>query len=189
MKRLANGTVYAVVIVLAILWIAPVLLILMNATKSFIEFANGSMWAWPKSFHFFENIKEAMNTGGLSKYIQNSLTYGLAGSASSIFIAAIAAYGLVILRLKGGFYWFLLIYSGTIFPFQMYLVPLFSGYQKLGIYDSFLGMCLFYTAICIPFCVFLLRNFMTTISRDYVEAAQMDGYTTFNILVKIVFPF
>ncbi|NOU88394.1 hypothetical protein GC102_21940 [Paenibacillus sp. LMG 31460] len=38
---------------------------------------------------------------------------------------------------------FLLIYSGTIFPFQMYLVPLFKGYQKLGLYNTFGGMLLF----------------------------------------------
>ncbi|SEO88992.1 carbohydrate ABC transporter permease [Paenibacillus sp. OV219] len=189
MKQLAIAIKYMIVITLAILWIAPVVLVLMNSTKSLIDFTNGSMWAWPKSFHFFQNVEEALKVGKLSKYVKNSLTYGVIGSAASILLSAFAAYGLVVLRLKGSFYWFLFIYSGTIFPFQMYLVPLFSGYQKVGIYDTFFGMCLFYTAICIPFCVFLLRNFMTTISREYVEAAQMDGYTTLGILFRIIFPF
>ncbi|SDW80297.1 carbohydrate ABC transporter permease [Paenibacillus sp. CF384] len=189
MKRLANGLKYIIVITLAIVWIAPVVLVLMNSTKSIGDFMNGSMWAWPKEFHLFQNIEEAMNAGKLTKYVKNSFTYGVVGATASILISAFAAYGLVVLRLKGSFYWFLLIYSGTIFPFQMYLVPLFSGFQKVGIYDTFLGMCLFYTAICIPFCVFLLRNFMTTISREYVEAAQLDGYSTIAILFRIIFPF
>ncbi|MBP3961960.1 carbohydrate ABC transporter permease [Paenibacillus lignilyticus] len=189
MKRLANAIKYIIVITLAILWIAPVILVLMNSTKSIGDFMNGSMWAWPKSFHFFQNVEEALNAGKLTKYVKNSFTYGIVGASASILISAFAAYGLVVLRLKGSFYWFLLIYSGTIFPFQMYLVPLFSGFQKAGIYDTFFGMCLFYTAICIPFCVFLLRNFMTTISREYVEAAQLDGYSTLAILFRIIFPF
>ncbi|RAP77147.1 carbohydrate ABC transporter permease [Paenibacillus montanisoli] len=189
MNRMITGITYTFVVVLAILWIFPIFLVLMNSTKSLVDFTNGTIWSWPKSFHFFQNVKDALVVGGILKYLKNSFSYGVIGAFASIFIAAIAAYGLVFLRLKGSFYWFLLIYSGTIFPFQMYLVPLFKGYQIFGIYDSFVGMCLFYTAICIPFCVFLLRNFMTTISREYVEAAQMDGFTTFDIFLKIIVPF
>jgi ABC-type glycerol-3-phosphate transport system permease component len=189
MNRFLSWMSYIIIIGLAILWMTPVVLVLLNSTKSIVDFNTGSIWALPKGFHFFQNVREALVVGGLSKYMKNSITYGLIGSAASIFIAAIAAYGLVMLRLKGAFYWFLLIYSGTIFPFQMYLVPVFKGYQKLGIYDTFLGMCLFYTAICIPFCVFLLRNFMSTISREYMEAAQLDGYTKFQIFIRIICPF
>lgn len=189
MNRTITWLTYIFIICLAILWIVPLLLVLMNSTKSLVDFTKGSIWAWPKAFHFFQNVKEALVVGGLTKYLKNSLTYGVIGAFCSIFIAAIAAHGLVILRLKGSFFWFLLIYSGTIFPFQMYLVPLFRGYQKLGIYDTFFGMCLFYTAICIPFCVFLLRNFMSTISREYVEAAQMDGFNSFGLFLKIIVPF
>jgi ABC-type glycerol-3-phosphate transport system permease component len=188
MNRLGTLLLYILISCLALIWIIPVLLVLMNAAKTLPDFTHGNIWAFPTSFHFFQNINEALHVGGLGRGFLSSLSYGVIGGAMSIILAALAAYALVILRLKGSFYWFLLIYSGTIFPFQMYLVPLFKAYQKLGIYDTFFGMALFYITICIPFCVFLLRNYMTTISREIVEAAQLDGFSTFGVFLKIVSP-
>jgi ABC-type glycerol-3-phosphate transport system permease component len=188
MDRLIKLISYTFLVCLALLWISPVLLVVMNSTKTLIDFSNGSIWAFPASFHFFENISDALKMGELGKGILNSLAYGFIGASISIFLAALAAYGIVILKIKGGFYWFLLIYSGTIFPFQMYLVPLFKAYQKIGLYDTFWGMGLFYIVIAIPFCVFLLRNYMTTISYEMVEAAQLDGFSTFGIFSKIILP-
>lgn len=188
MKRLASISSYSIIIALAIVWLLPIGLVLMNAAKSFEDFTQGNMWVWPESFHLFANMKEALNMGDLGRGMLNSFLYSSLGAGLSIFVAALAAFGIVILRLKGGFYWFLLIYSGTIFPFQMYLVPLFKGYQKLGIYDTFGGMLLFYIAIAIPFCLFLLRNYMTTIPYEIVEAAQIDGFRSFGIFTRIILP-
>ncbi len=188
MKRFVAIVSYFVIIVLAVLWLLPIGLVLMNASKSFPDYTQGNMWALPETFHLFENMKEALNMGDLGRGMLNSFLYSSLGAGLSIFLAALASFGIVIMRLKGGFYWFLLIYSGTIFPFQMYLVPLFKGYQKLGIYDTFGGMLLFYIAIAIPFCLFLLRNYMTTIPYEIVEAAQIDGFRSFGIFTRIVFP-
>ncbi|BBI31276.1 carbohydrate ABC transporter permease [Cohnella abietis] len=188
MNRLARISSYSLIIVLAVVWVLPIGLVLMNATKSFQDYTHGNMWTWPQSFHLFANMKEALNMGNLGRGMLNSFLYSFLGAILSIFIAALAAFGIVILRLKGGFYWFLLIYSGTIFPFQMYLVPLFKGYQKLGIYDTFWGMLLFYIAIAIPFCLFLLRNYMTTIPYEFIEAAQIDGFRSFGIFSRIICP-
>lgn len=188
MARLFKIITFLFIVCLAVVWLSPVLLILMNATKSLLDFSQGNIWSFPTSFHFFENAREALDAGQLGKGMISSLSYGVIGTALSIFIAALAAYGIVILRIKGGFYWFLLIYSGTIFPFQMYLVPLFKAYQAFGLYNTFWGMALFYTAICIPFCVFLLRNYMSTISYEIVEAAQLDGFSSFGVFAKIISP-
>ena len=54
-------------------------------------------------------------------------------------LASLAAYGIVRLKISAGLFWFLLIYSGTIFPFQMYLIPLFQTYLETGLYDSSSG--------------------------------------------------
>ncbi|MCC3374275.1 carbohydrate ABC transporter permease [Cohnella sp. REN36] len=188
MRKIATMSAYLAVTILAVLWLLPIALVLMNASKSYRDYTQGNMWAWPESFQLFANMKEALHMGELGRGMLNSFLYSSLGAGISILLAALAAFGIVILRLKGGFYWFLLIYSGTIFPFQMYLVPLFKGYQKLGMYDTFWGMLFFYVAIAIPFCLFLLRNFMTTIPYEMIEAAQMDGFRSFGIFSNIVAP-
>ncbi|WP_276353023.1 carbohydrate ABC transporter permease [Cohnella caldifontis] len=188
MRTFSNALLYGCMIVLAVLWLLPIALVLMNAAKSLEDFTQGNIWALPHSFSLFANMKEALHMGELGRGMLNSFGYSFLGAGISILLAAMAAFGVVILRLKGGFYWFLLIYSGTVFPFQMYLVPLFKGYQQFGIYDTFGGMLLFYVAISIPFCMFLLRNYMTTIPFEVVEAAQMDGFRSFGIFARIIFP-
>jgi multiple sugar transport system permease protein len=100
-------------------------------------------------------------------------------------LASLAAYAMVQLRLKGSFFWFLVIYSGTIFPFQMYLLPLFYFYQNSSLYDTQVGLLLFYTAIAIPFCLFVLRNYFTTISTEIIESAKIDGLSNFGIYLQI----
>lgn len=179
---------YAAIGLLAVLWLLPIVLVLLNATKSLSDFTQGNIWALPRTFELFANMREALQMGDLGRGMLNSFLYSFLGAGISILIASLAAYGIVILRLKGGFYWFLLIYSGTVFPFQMYLVPLFKAYQGVGLYDTFAGMLLFYIAISIPFCLFLLRNYMTTIPFEIVEAARMDGFNSIGVYARIIVP-
>ena len=61
------------------------------------------------------------------------------------------------LKIRFPFFWFLVIYSGTIFPFQMYLMPLFGMYQSVGLYDTrvwnaaiLLSHCCALLYICLP---------------------------------------
>lgn len=179
---------YTAIGLLAVLWLLPIVLVLLNATKSLGDFTQGNIWALPRTFELFANMREALQMGDLGRGMLNSFLYSFLGAGISILIASLAAYGIVILRLKGGFYWFLLIYSGTVFPFQMYLVPLFKAYQGVGLYDTFAGMLLFYIAISIPFCLFLLRNYMTTIPFEIVEAARMDGFNSMGVYARIIVP-
>jgi len=74
------------------------------------------------------------------------------------------------------------------FPFQMYLIPLFFTYQDLGLLNTHLGMLIFYTAICIPFPVLVLRNYMNGLSREMDEAARMDGAREWTVFSQIILP-
>jgi multiple sugar transport system permease protein len=99
-----------------------------------------------------------------------------------------AAYALSRLSFGGKNFWFMLIFVGTIFPFQMYLIPLFFGYQHIGILNSRLGMLLLYTAICTPFPTLVLKSHMSQISLEMDEAARMDGAGEFRVFWRIVLP-
>ena len=90
--------------------------------------------------------------------------------------------------MKNGLLWFLLIYSGTVFPFQMYLLPLFEAYVAVGIYNTKFGLILVYVGLCIPFSTFVLRGFFLTVPWEIQEAAKIEGATNFQILYKIMMP-
>jgi multiple sugar transport system permease protein len=82
----------------------------------------------------------------------------------------------------------MLIFTGTLFPFQMYLVPLLFGYQRLGLVNTWLGMLLLYTAICIPFPLLVLRNSFSAVSREIDEAARIEGANEFRVFVSMILP-
>ncbi|MGN1142388.1 MAG: carbohydrate ABC transporter permease [Oliverpabstia sp.] len=174
--------------ILGIIWIMPVILTVMNMFKSKVEYNLGSFWALPEGNYLLENIKYIRDNAKIFQGMFSSLIYALCGAVFAVIIGTLAAYGIAHLKIKHKMFWFMVIYSGTIFPFQVYLIPVFKGYSKLGLYDTRLGMILFYTAICIPFIMFVLRNFFIGISNEICESAKLDGATDLQILLKIFVP-
>ncbi len=174
--------------IVVVIWLVPLGISFMTSLKSSQEYAQTARWELPKQIALKENLVFAWNTGHLGSSFTRSLTYASVGAALAILLASLAGFALVQLKIWNTFFWFLLIYSGTIFPFQMYLLPLFYMYQKTNLYDTQLGMLCFYTAIAIPFCLFVLRNQFTTISGEIIEAAKMDGLSNFGIYLRMYMP-
>ena len=173
--------------ILGIIWMCPIFFVVMNVFKTKQEYNMGSFWSLPKNNAVWDNLKNVVANKVLVS-MGSSLLYAVVGAAMAVFIALLAAYGLTHLRIKHKLFWFLLIYSGTIFPFQVYLIPVYRGYYHLGLYNTRIGMILFYCAICIPFSMFVLRNFFLGISSEICESARMDGASSWQVLMKILAP-
>jgi multiple sugar transport system permease protein len=168
-------------------WLYPVFFLMVNANKTASEYSQGSKTEIIWGTSIFENTIKAWNKG-IGDGVFNSLLYGFVGSGIAVFVAFIAAFGIVRLKIKNGLLWFLLIYSGTVFPFQMYLLPLFEAYVAVGIYNTKFGLILVYVGLCIPFSTFVLRGFFLTVPWEIQEAAKIEGATNFQILYKIMMP-
>jgi ABC-type glycerol-3-phosphate transport system permease component len=177
------------VLLLALAWIVPLGLLVITPMKSFEEYAGSSQWALPSDpTHLFDNLKLAWNSAGVGAGFLASLSYGAVGSVVAIFCGALGAFAVTRLEIRGKFWWFLLVFSGTLFPFQMYLIPLFQMYTDTGLYDTWLGMALFYSAIATPFCLFVMRGFFSTVAREIEEAARLDGARSWTVLWRILMP-
>jgi len=178
---------FVAAIVLTIFWLAPIAILIMNAIKTPQDFLLSTALTPPHSFALLDNAARAW-AKGMSSGFANSVLYGLSASVCAVILAALAAYGIVRLKIPWGLFWFLLIYSGTIFPFQMYLIPLFNLYLDTGLYDTRLGMIAFYIAITIPFCTFVMRGFFLTVPWQIQEAAALDGASSWLIFWRIMLP-
>ncbi|KAF1300884.1 carbohydrate ABC transporter permease [Enterococcus sp. JM9B] len=174
--------------ILSFIWIFPFTFVLVNGVKSGAEYNKGNFWDIPKGFSIANSLEFISERVSLSAGVGNSLLYGISSAILAIVLSALAAYSITKLKVKGRFFWFILIYSGTIFPFQMYLVPVYKMFAQFGLYDTQIGMIIFYTAISIPFCTFVLRNFFNDIGNEQSEAARIDGATDFQIFYRIYLP-
>lgn len=177
-----------ILVILSITWLFPVLFTIFGSFKAKQEYNLGNFWDIPKGNLFIKNLVSTFNTVGLSSGMLSSFLYALCGAVFSVAIATLAAYAISNLNIKFRMFWFMFIYSGTIFPFQIYLIPVYKGYTQLHLYDTRLGMILFYTAICVPFSMFVLRNFFIGISKEISESAKIDGCTKMQVLTHIFLP-
>ena len=177
----------AVPIVLGLIWLAPVYLLVVNASKSVDGYDAKTVWK-PAGFSLFANFGDAWSKAALGDTLVATTMYSVIAPVLAVLIGSAAGYAIVVLRLKRGFLWFVFIFGGTIFPLQMILMPLFSGYANSGLYDTRTGMIIVYTAISVPFSAFVMRNFFTGIARSVFEAAVVDGGGLFRIFRSIYLP-
>jgi multiple sugar transport system permease protein len=174
-------------VVLGLIWLVPVYLLVVNASKAPLTFTSTEAWI-PTDFNLFANIAEAMQLSGLSDSIAATLLYAVVSPIIAVAVGAAAGFAIVALRLKRGFLWFVVIFGGTVFPLQMVLLPLFDAYSRVGLYDTHVGMIIVYTAISIPFSAFVMRNFFTGVAHNVFEASVLDGATTWRIFTRIYLP-
>ena len=188
-RRGGGWIILAVAMLVSLVWLTPFYYLLVSVFKSSAEYGSSNPLALPHGFApIVDNAIRVWTDAKLGTGLLNSAVYGLIGSSVAVIIAAMAAFGLTRLDFKGRTFWFMLIFSGTVFPFQMYLIPLFFTYQQIGILNTRFGMILFYCAICVPFPVLVLRNFMGQLNREMDEAARMDGASDWRVFLSIVLP-
>jgi ABC-type glycerol-3-phosphate transport system permease component len=174
---------------LLVIYLMPFYYLFVTVFKTTEEYLNSGVMDPPRSLTpFIDNVAEAWRLADMGRAAFNSLTYGLLGASIAVALAAAAAFGLTRLRLRSANTWFMVIFAGTLFPFQMYLVPLFFGYQRLFLINSWLGMLLIYTAICIPFPLLVLRNSFGSISREIDEAARIEGASEWRVFISMIVP-
>ncbi|WP_084958820.1 carbohydrate ABC transporter permease [Thermoactinospora rubra] len=178
----------AVLLVLGLVWLGPTYLLVVNAFRPANSYDASRAWAPSGDIAIFQNFALAIERADLGGSLASTLLYSVVSPALAVLIGALAGYTIVVLRLRGGFWWFMLIFGGTIFPTQMLLVPLFVTYSDAGLYDSRPGMILVYTAVSVPLAAFVLRNFFTGVAFSIFEAARMDGASTLRIFVRIYLP-
>jgi len=187
-RALRKIPLYAVLVVLTVLWLLPVVSSFLVSMKSSQDFVSQTWADLPTRFYFFVNLATVLREYRLLDNLGSSLLYSVAGTIIVVITASMAGFSIVRLRPKFNFLLFLVIYSGTLFPFQMYLIPVYRLYNNLGLYDTRTGLVLIYAAICIPFSLFVYRGFYTTIPREIEEAAKLDGCGPVRSFVEVFLP-
>lgn len=179
-----------ILVIFGIIWIMPLFFVIMNLFKTKQEYNLGSLWVLPEHFNvgIIANNFKNLIANKLFLSFGSTFLYCGVGAASGVFIALLAGYGLTHTSIKHKNFWFLVIYSGTVFPFESYLIPVYKAYYNIGLYNTRTGMTLFFMALCIPFAMFVFRNFFLGVDNEICEAAKIDGANSWQTLIKIMLP-
>ena len=135
-----------------------------------------------------ENYGEILDNDAITGAIWTTLWISLGATAIPIVVAALAGYAFAWLEFPGRDWIFLGVVALLVVPIQMALIPIFSLYNDLGLFDTILGLVLFHTAFGLPFAIFLLRSFFIGIPSDLIEAARIDGASEIRIFTRVILP-
>jgi alpha-glucoside transport system permease protein len=105
-----------------------------------------------------------------------------------ILIAAFAAYGFAWMRVPGRRLVFILVVALLVVPLQIALVPILRDYVRLNMNGTFLAIWLAHTGFGLPLATYLLFNYISTLPRDILESAFIDGASHFTIFTRLILP-
>lgn len=144
--------------------------------------------------HFtLDNYREVLTTRGLGQSFINTATVVIPATVIPILIAAFAAYAFAWMRFPGRQLLFVCVVGLLVVPLQMSLIPLLRMYNEIGTLlgvsgKSYPGIWLAHTGFGLPLAIYLLRNYMSTLPRDIIESAMIEGASHFQIFTRLVLP-
>jgi alpha-glucoside transport system permease protein len=175
---------------IGLLWLVPTIgLFLTSLMPASVSGTEG----WWKVFSHpsvatFHNYSTLFHNSGLVSALKTTAIIAVGNTVLVIIIGAMAGYALAWLDFPGRDWVFIGVIGLLVVPLQMALIPMFSIYDKLGIFDTTISIILFHVAFGLPFAVFLLRNFFVGIPKDILESARIDGASEIWIFLKLMLP-
>lgn len=174
-------------VVLALIWVAPALFIVVTSMKSTVDVMNTSAFTPPTEL-FLKNYPSAWVRGHFDVTFRNSIIITLVKVPLGLMLSAMAAYALARVQMPAKKALLALLIFGTMIPFQVMLAPLFSLVNKLGLLNTYIGLWLPYIAFGVPYQVFILHGFFKEVPRELSEAALIDGASHFTTFRRIFLP-
>lgn len=193
-RLLLNLLVMLCVVILAF----PLVWIVMMSLKQ-----QSDVMAWPPTFIFtptLENFRvlfdvaqaDATSYGTIKVDFLSPILNSVIIALGSVFVSLLAGVpaGYVLARrdipFKEDIAFFILGFRFA--PVLLVVIPLFSLFQSIGLYDTYIGMIWVYQVVTLPMIVWLTRSYVEDIPKDIEEAAAIDGAKPFRIVIHIVLP-
>ncbi|MDQ3661648.1 MAG: carbohydrate ABC transporter permease [Actinomycetota bacterium] len=190
MQVVTRAPVNVLLVVIALLWLVPTIGLFFTSLLSPTQIGEGGWWRifFRPALLTLDNYDQMLENERITSALLTTLWVAVGGTVLTLLIASLTAYAFVWLRFRGRDWLFLCLVGLLVVPVQMTLIPLFSLYNNVGLFDTVLGLILFHTAFGLPFSIFLLRNFFLGIPEDLIDAGRIDGASELQLFLRIVLP-
>ncbi len=190
----ASWPVKISVLLICFLWIVPALGVIVTSFRT-VDDSNSSGW-WEVFLHPFKyipqlttaNYTDAIHQAGIGTALINSLAIALPATFIPILIAAFAAYAFTFMRFPGRDTLFILIVSMLVIPNYVAFVPILQLYSQLHLAGTFPAAWLAHIGFGMSLAIFILRNYMSTLPKEVIESAKIDGASHFTTFWRLILP-
>lgn len=178
---------YAALVLLGLMTLAPIWVMVVTGFKDDVLVQQKD----PVWFFFvptLDNYQEIMTRGRFDRYLWNSVIVGLWATFFTLLFGGFCAYALARTRFRGR----ALVANSTLLvrmiPPAVLAVPAFAMVIHLNIRADLAVLIFFYTALNLPFAIWLLFGFYKQIPVELEEAAIVDGATPLQVFFRILLP-
>jgi glucose/mannose transport system permease protein len=185
---------YAVLAFLAIAFLLPVYVMVVNSLKPLDEIRSGNLLAWPIDWTTapwgtaWSTAQIGVAPVGLRPYFINSFLIVVPAVILSVLVGALNGYILTQFKFKGANALFAAMLFSVFIPYQVVLIPMAKTLGFIGLAGSVGGLVFVNVVYGIGFTTLFFRNYYAAFPQELVRSARMDGAGFFGVLGRILLP-
>jgi len=185
-RRIITAIAYILALLAIVATLFPIIWVFTISIKTQRDaFAMPPVWVFKPVWNNYISI---WAEAGFARAYETSVVVTVVGVILALLVGMPAAYAMNRLPFRGKralSIWLLISYM---FPEFLFIIPMYVLYQKIGLYDTRLGLALVYQVFVLPFAIWLLRGFFADVPSDLEDAAQIDGCTRLETLRYVYLP-
>ena len=187
-RRLERALAYLVLVAIAIIGLAPFVILLIISFKTRI-----GVLEVPPSLDFdprviVRNYSDVIFDRGFLRYTINSIIVTAISVAVAIVLGTPTAYAFSRLRFRGRDRWATTILSLRFMPPVAVAIPILLMMRTINLDDTYPGLILPYIAFTLPLTIWILIGFFDEVPRELDDAALVDGCTRVGVLWRVMLP-
>jgi glucose/mannose transport system permease protein len=191
---LGRVVLYALLLAMAVVFLLPVYVMLVNSLKPLDEIRAGNLMALPVDWTVapwltaWSTAQIGVQPTGLRPYFINSFLLVIPAVVISTLFGALNGYILTQYRFRGAHLLFALMLFSVFIPYQIVLIPMAKTLGILGIAGTVKGLIFVNVVYGIGFTTLFFRNYYAAFPAELVRSARMDGAGFFGVLWRILLP-
>src|SRR5690606_2823405 len=185
---ITRAVLYFICIVLAILFLFPIVWTITNSIKPPAEAVASPPTLLPSQISFENYAKLNQYGDGVQQYALNSVGVAIMTVIGTVILSTLAGFGFSRFSFPAKNILFVMILATLMIPFQSILIPLFLILTNLKLHNTLFGLALVYITFQLRFGVFLMRNTFDTVPREIEAPALLDGCSLMSMLYRVMLP-
>jgi multiple sugar transport system permease protein len=187
---------YLFLVFMAVTWLFPLLWAVYTALRPYADTLARGYISVAGTLNL-DNFVNAFTEADFPRFFFNSILVAVPAVIITLFVASMVAFAVTRFSWRFNLVALMIFTAGNLLPPQVIIVPLYRLYQLIGwpladngklLYDQFLGVILINVVFQQGFCIFVLSNYMKTLSKELTEAALADGASVWRIYWNVILP-
>ena len=142
----------------------------------------------PSGLHF-SNFSDAWTQGHFSSYLRSSVIVAVSVVSVSTVLSILSGYAFGLMRFRGAAVLFYVFLLGLMVPEEATIVPLYFDLRHFGLTDTYWALIMPQIGLSVAFGTFWMRAFFLSTPRSLIEAARIDGASSWMTLWRVLVPF